>query len=486
MVEQKVICPQCGAAIELTEVFTRQVENTIRAEYQAKADRSQQDLQKKVQALEDQQKLVNARQQALDTEVAEKLKVEKAKLVQEAEAKAVRELAEKTQVLEEELKDKTTKLTEANQRERDLRKTQTKLEERQQNVDLEVQRRLDEEKKKVADAAKAQAKGEFDTVRKDLEAQLSEKTTKLEEANKTELQLRKDKQRLEEREKALDLEVQRKLDQEKKKISDEAAARVTEEYRLKMRQEKDQRESLERKLGEMQRQLDTRSQEAQGEALERDLKDTLQQAFPFDQFEEIKKGARGADILQHVRNQVGRECGTILWESKNAQGFERKWVAKLKTDQREASADVAVLMSMALPKEMDCFGQYDGVWITDYRSTIGLAAALRQGLMDVARQKIVATSQDTVKDVLFRYVTGQEFSRQVKAVVDAFNRMHDDLEREKTAMARIWKSREAQIETVIQNVVSIRGSIEGYVGGQVALPAIDMLALESVGDEVKA
>jgi hypothetical protein len=483
MAEQRITCPQCGAAIELTEVITRQLESTIRAEYQAKAERSQQDLQKKVQALDEQQKLVAAREQAIDAEVTEKLKSEKAKLIQEAEAKATRQLSEKNRVLQDELKDKTTKLTEANQRERELRKAQTELEEKQKNLDLEVQRLLDAEKKKVADVAKAQAQGEFASIQKGLEAQLREKTAKLEEANKTELKLRQDKQRLEEREKALDLEVQRKLDLERKKVSDEATARVADEYRLKIRQKDDLAKALERKLGELQKRIETGSQEAQGEALEHDLKDTLAQAFPFDVLVEIKKGARGADILHRVRNQAGKECGTILWESKNAQGFEKKWVAKLKTDQREASADVAVLMSMAIPKDMGCFGQYDGVWITDYRSTIGLAAALRQGLMDVARQKIVTTSQDTVKDILYRYVTGQEFALQVKGVVDAFNRMQQDLHGEKVAMTRIWKSREAQIQAVIQNVVSIRGSIEGYVGGRSVLPPIDALALEAVADD---
>ena len=119
--------------------------------------------------------------------------------------------------------------------------------------------------------------------------------------------------------------------------------------------------------------------------------------------------------------------------------------------------------------------------MTDYASAMGLAAALRMGLIVTARERALTANQETSKDLIYRYVTGQEFSMQVRAIVEAFGRLKADLDREKRAMERIWKSREKQIETVLGNVAGIRGSLEGYAGK--ALPPMDTMGLEGIGEE---
>ena len=136
--------------------------------------------------------------------------------------------------------------------------------------------------------------------------------------------------------------------------------------------------------------------------------------FPFDVFEDVKKGARGADICQWVRNNFGKECGMILWEAKNAQQFSKEWITKLKKDQQEAGADIAVIATVTLPKEIGGFGIMDDVWVTDYKTAMCLAMALRHGLINVAREKMVVANQSTVKDIVYRYVTSQEFTLQIK------------------------------------------------------------------------
>lgn len=140
-------------------------------------------------------------------------------------------------------------------------------------------------------------------------------------------------------------------------------------------------------------------------------------------------------------------------------------------------------MSVVLPAGIDSFDMYDGVWVTDYKSLKGLATALRQGLIEVARQKLITTGQDSIKDVLYQYIIGQEFMMRIRAVVEAFQRMNNELAKEKRAMTKIWNSREKQIATVIENVTGIYGSIDGLVGGQKALPTIDALSLESIAEE---
>jgi len=240
---------------------------------------------------------------------------------------------------------------------------------------------------------------------------------------------------------------------------------------------------MKKQIDELKRKAEVGSQEAQGEALEEELQEYLERTFPYDKFEEVKKGARGADVLQTVHNSTGKECGKILWESKNTKDFQKSWIEKFKKDQQEANADIAVIMSVALPDGIDSFDMYDGVWVTDYKSLKGLAKALRQGLIEVARQKLITTGQDSIKDVLYQYITGQEFKMRIRAVVEAFQRMSIELDKEQRAMARIWNSREKQIATVIENVAGIHGSIEGLVGGQKALPEVETLSLESIAEE---
>lgn len=364
-----------------------------------------------------------------------------------------------------------------------LKEQEKGLKASQQALEEEIDKRLAAEKVRLQETAQKKATEAQAQKTAALERELKEKQAQLSAAQKLELELRKNRQKLEERQEALDLEVQRKIDEQRKKIVEETAKRSAEEQQLKLRQKDDLIKAMESKIGDLQRRIETGSQEAQGEALEGELKDTLQQAFPFDLFEDIKKGQRGADILQRVRNRAGKDCGTILWESKNTKDFQKTWLDKLKGDQQQAGADIGVIMSIALPKEVDGFGVYQDVWITDYRSAVNLATAFRETLIRVERERLVSQSQDSAKDILYQYVTGQEFTLQVKAIVDAFTRMQEELDKERRAMQRIWAGREKQIQAVVQNVINIRGSIEGYVGGPKALPEIESLSLELIAEE---
>ncbi|MFC1762602.1 DUF2130 domain-containing protein [Planctomycetota bacterium] len=411
MADQTIKCPQCAFAIPLTEVLTGQIESSLQSRFAAASAAQERVLAEKRAVLVEQEKRLKSAQETLEAEVEKRLAGEQAKLRAAAIKKAIEDVAEKTAALEEELKEKAAKLSAAQKLELELRKNQQQLEERQENLDLEVQRKVDEQRKKIVE---------------------------------------------------------------------DTAKRSAEEQQLKLRQKDDLIKSMEARIGDLQRRIETGSQEAQGEALEGELKDTLQQAFPFDLFEDIKKGQRGADILQRVRNRAGKDCGSILWESKNTKDFQKPWIDKLKGDQRQANADIGVIMSMALPKEIEGFGLFQEVWVTNYRYAVSLATAFRETLQRVTRERVVSQSQDSAKDILYQYVTGQEFSMQVKAIIDAFTRMQEELDKEKRAMLRIWASREKQIQAVIENVINIRGSIEGYVGESKALPEIEALSLEAV------
>lgn len=364
-----------------------------------------------------------------------------------------------------------------------LKQKAKELEAKGQAIDEQVAEQLKIERKEIAEEERKKILAEQSEQTKALQEELEEKNKKISEANRKELAFLKKQRELEEKGEQLELEIERKLSEERKKISEEASKKAAEEQQLKMREKDDQLAAMRKQIDELKRKAELGSQEAQGEALEEELQEYLERTFPYDKFEKIKKGAKGADILQTVHNSMGKECGKILWESKNTKDFRKTWIPKLKKDQQEATADIAVIMSVALPAGIDSFDMYDGVWVTDYKSLKGLAKALRQGLIEVARQKLITTGQDSIKDVLYQYITGQEFIMRIRAVVEAFQRMNDELAKEKRAMTKIWNSREKQISTVIENVAGIHGSIEGLVGNQKALPGIETLSLEAIAEE---
>ena len=56
--------------------------------------------------------------------------------------------------------------------------------------------------------------------------------------------------------------------------------------------------------------------------------------FPFDTIEPVPKGEFGGDSLQRVVSQSGVMSGTILWESKRTKNWSNGWLVKLREDQR--------------------------------------------------------------------------------------------------------------------------------------------------------
>ena len=355
------------------------------------------------------------------------------------------------------------------------------VEQKQQAIDEQIAEQLKAERKTIAEAERARILAEQAEATKAMQDELTEQRKALATAQQNELALRKERQKLEEEKQAFELSVQRKLDEERKQIEKKARQKALDEQALREREKDDRIHALTRQINELQRKAEQGSQEAQGEALEGALLDVLRAEFPFDLFEEVKKGQRGADILQTVRNQQAKECGKIIWESKYTKAYSGTWVPKLKADQQEAGASVAVLATIALPKEIKNFGQHDGVWVTDYASAMGLAAALRMGLIGAARERALAVNHGSVKDMIYQYVTGQEFAMQVRAIAEAFSRLKSDLDKERQAMEKLWKSREKQLETVLTNIAGMRGSLEGYAGK--ALPGTEMLELDDIADE---
>ena len=330
-------------------------------------------------------------------------------------------------------------------------------------------------KKAIEEKAKKEAQESLNIKISDLNEQLEEKTKNLKEAQRQELELRKRQRELVEKEEKLELELSRKIDAERQKIIQKTSKEFEETHRLKDAEKDKQLDDMKKQIDELKRKSEQGSQQMQGEVLELELEESLKEEFPFDVIEPVAKGVKGGDIIQTVKTQSGRICGKILWETKRTKNWSDSWIQKLKDDQRDAKADLAILVSETLPKGFHHFRLISGVWVTDILSAVSLALALRVVLIQVARERETQVGKKEKMELAYNYLTGQEFRNRVEAIVESFTAMKADLEAERRAMLKIWAKREKQIERVISNAAGMHGDLQEIAGS--SLPTIKRLEL---------
>lgn len=236
------------------------------------------------------------------------------------------------------------------------------------------------------------------------------------------------------------------------------------EYQLKVKELEKQLDDQKKLADEMKRKAEQGSMQLQGEAQELILEELLRNYFPFDIISEVGKGVRGADCVQTVRNQFGQECGRIIYESKRTNAFSADWIEKLKKDMRSMGVDVAVIVTQCYPKGMDCFGERDGVWICSFDEVKAVSYILRDGVMKLSNLAKSQDNKGDKMHLLYDYLTSSEFSEQWKAIREGYMSMRQSIQRERDAMEKLWKAREKQLDKVLLSAAHIRGSIEGIAG----------------------
>jgi hypothetical protein len=328
----------------------------------------------------------------------------------------------------------------------------------------EVTTRIATETRKIEQLAQDKAKASANLEIQDLKNQLAEAAKERDAAQQAELEARKRARELDERARTLDLEAARKIDAARNKIEEEALRRADEQYQLKLAEKEKQIQDAKKVNDELKRKLEQGSQQAQGEVLELQLEELLRSAFPMDQIEPVPKGFNGADIIQRVINRSGRACGTILWESKRTKAFSDGWLQKLKDDQRKLTAEIAVLVSEALPKECSTFVYTNDIWVSNAQCAVSLAAALRMQLMNVALARAAAAGAKQKSEILYEYVSSTQFRQRVEAIAEAFIGMQTGLQEEKRAAQKQWAKREKQIEQVISNTAGMYGELQALTG----------------------
>jgi hypothetical protein len=342
------------------------------------------------------------------------------------------------------------------------------------SVKEDYERQLTEEveraRKQAGKDAEKKAARELTALKDELEAQAKD----LDQARQTELAMRKRERELERQHQELELTVARKLDDERNRIVADTQTRAAEQHRLKDAEKERQLSDMRRQIEDLKRKAEQGSQQLQGEAGEGELETMLRAAFPCDDITPVAQGIRGADLHQIVLDSRGARSGAILWECKNARHWSDGWIAKLKDDQRTLRADVAILVTASLPKGCTRFTVVDGVVVTDFACAAAVAGLVRTNLLQLAQTRSALVNNDQKLELLHRYLSGIEFRQRVEAIVEAFERMKEDLDQERRAAERQWAKRTKQIESVTFNISGMYGDLQGLVP---TLPSIARLEL---------
>lgn len=352
---------------------------------------------------------------------------------------------------------------------------------------------MDWQKKKEEEFEKQTAKLVADTQQKameqtaaklkSLEEETKQKTQQLQELQKKELDLLRDKNALEEKQKNFELELEKRFLEKRKEIEDSTIKREQELFDLKTKEYKLQMEQQQKLIEELKRKSEQGSMQLQGESQEILLEEILKEHFPFDRIEEVSKGVEGADCIQIVRNNIGTECGKIIYESKRTKAWSNSWIDKLKNDKRNSSSDVAILVSQVFPKDMEKFGEKDGVWVCNFNEVSSVAHLLRNGIIKIHDAQKSQENKGDKMQMLYNYLTGNEFRGQMEAIVEGFMAMKQSIARERIQMEKMWKEREKQIEKVLLNTSGMYGSVKGIAGASVSdIPLLEGGSME--GDDI--
>ena len=336
------------------------------------------------------------------------------------------------------------------------------LREREESVDDQVADKVRQERVRIAADEAKKAKQALGA---DMEQKTRENADlKLGEAQQAQADYARKTRELDDAKRELDLTVEKRIQEGLSPIREQLRREAEDQYRLTVKERDQTISSMRSQIEELKRRAEQGSQQLQGEVLELELEAALRARFPRDSIEPVPKGEHGGDVLHRVHGPLGQLCGTILWESKRTKNWSDGWLVKLREDQRAAKAEVAIVISQALPKDVETFELVDGVWVAHPRVTLPIAVALRQSLIDLASARQAGEGQQTKMEMVYQYLTGSRFRQRIQVIVEGFSSMQEDLNSEKKVITRQWAKREEQIERVMQATVGMYGDLQGIAG----------------------
>ena len=355
----------------------------------------------------------------------------------------------------------------------ELKKKEEDFNKKREEANKLFQERLEQEKIKLTEAAKVQATQDNEILIAGLKKQLEGMVQEKANFQKVMLDNEKLKTELAESRDKIAFELQKEFNQKRQEVLEEAKKQASETFELKLKDQEHQNKKLIDQIEELQKKANQGSMQSQGEVQELHIEDILKDMFRLDLISEVPKGFHGADIIHTVVDKLGNSCGTIIYESKRTKHFSIDWIEKLKSDRLKAKADIAVLVTESMPKEMDHLGIKDGIYICSLSEFKGLSIVLRESIIQVNLAMKSQVNKGDKMELLYNYLTSPEFKQRMETLKDTFLALKASLEKERLQMNKIWAEREKQLEKVLVNTVGFYGSIQGIAGS--AVPDMNLI-----------
>jgi hypothetical protein len=341
--------------------------------------------------------------------------------------------------------------------------------------------KMKEEKKLIEIRLKAKIEEEQADQFKTMQKELNEQSEKLKELNLSKAEIEKLKREKDGLKTAIEAEAQKAMSIQLQEESEKIRKSEQEKNEMAMRELQKKLDDQKRLTEEMKRKQEQGSMQLQGEVQELAIEEWLAVKYPLDTIEEIKKGARGGDCIQIVHTRNRQNCGAIYYESKRTKEFQASWIEKFKGDIRDKGADIGVLVTEAMPSDMERMGLKDGIWICTYEDFKTLCFILRETIIQVSSVIGSQENKGEKMHLLYDYLTSNTFRMQFEAIVDGFKQMKTDLDSEKRAMQSLWKKREYQIDKVLTNTSEMHGAIRGIAGNAIqSIKALELPEFEPV------
>ena len=421
MIEPTIICPGCKEPIKLTESLAAPLVEKTRAEYQKRLADQEAEVARREAELEDQREKLRREQARIEERIAREVDLRRKEIAEEENRRVRRQMAEDLE-----------------SKERDLAET------------LEL---------------------------------LKKRETQLDEAKRAEAEFLRRQRELEDARRELEVTVARRVEESLDRERERGRREAEEALQLKVAEKDHIITAMQQQIEELKRRAERGSEQLRGEVLELQFEELLRSRFPNDAIEPIGKGEYGGDVLQKVFAGGSTACrGTILWECKRTKHWNDAWLPKLRQDQRAAQADLAVIVSQALPKEVESFDHVDQIWVVSPRLAGQVATVLRHALIEVSQARLVHEDRQSKEALLYRYLTGPGFRHRFQALLEKFKEIQNDLDKEKKFMQKQWSKREKELEIIGLSMSGLFGDLEGIVGR--ALPPIEGLSLEEEADSL--
>ena len=303
---------------------------------------------------------------------------------------------------------------------------------------------------------------------------LLEKDRLLLSAQKDQLDTFKLKRELDYKIREQDILVEKRVLEYESSIRNKILQETQNDYGLRIKEKDEQLLSLNKTIEELKRKSEQGSQQLQGEVQELQLEETIKQSFPGDVVVSVAKGTFGADIIHRIVSN-NKVVGSIIIESKRTKTWSDGWLVKLREDQRNEEASVAVIVTHTLPKEITTFGLIDGIWVCSIQSILPLITCIRLGIIDLAKARTAQVDGSGKENSVYTWLTSPKFANKIKALIERFSEMQDDLDKEQRFFQKYWPRRAMQIAASIEAAAGMYGDLQGITGD--ALPEIDCLSL---------